>query len=157
MAYVYSIFIDLPIVLLIVYSICEIIWSHKLSIKPSWVFTKAFFLLIGTSLSYLMLSLAGRGLGIRIPEIQNSFFLLAIILFSILSGGYILKLIRVTWAHEIGMAIQKPTLTSLLFRLITRTQKFLIDTHFVHILAFLGLLLILVSLLFGQLIGLRTI
>lgn len=157
MSYVYSIFIDLPIVLLVVYSICEIIWSHKLAIKPSWVFTKAFFLLIGTSLAYLILSLGNRGLGFQMPEIQNSFFLLAVILFSILSSAYILKLIRVTWAHEIGLAIQRPTLTSLLFRLITRTQKFLIDTYFVHVLAFLGLLLILVSLLFGQVVGMQNL
>ncbi len=147
---IFSIFIDLPIILLMIYAFCEIIWSRRLSIHPSWVFTKSFFLLIGTSLAYLMLSLGGRRHDIHMPEIMNRFFLLAVTIFTFLALAYVLKLVRITWAHEIGLAIEKPSIFGYTFRFITRVQRFILDSHYVHLLSFIGLLLLFVSLIFGQ-------
>lgn len=148
--YIYPIYIYLPIVLLITYCLSEMIWSPKLTTHPSWVFTKSFFLLMGTSISYLALSMGDTDPNLHMPHIQNYFFLYVTVLFSILSGAYIFKLLRLTWAHEFNSALQKQKLPHLIIRLLTRTQKFLLDTHFVHVLAFICLLLVLVSLLIGQ-------
>ncbi|MEI8061751.1 MAG: hypothetical protein WCG97_00435 [bacterium] len=139
----------LPTSLLLVYSAFEIIWSHKLSIKPSWIFTKASFLLIGVSLGHLLLSIGDRGLGL-IPYVHNSFFEIAFYIYNLLAGAYIWKLIRISWPHKIGMLLVKQHILALVVRLITRIQKFLIDSYFVHIIAFIALLLLLVSSLFGK-------
>lgn len=143
-------FVNLPLVVLIIYSVCEIIWSPRLSIKPTWIFIKAFLLLVGTSLAYLILWMQSQGAYVERPQIQNDFFGLAIMFYSLLADAYILKLIRITWPHEMGAIIQKQNLGALLVRLIIRIQKFLLDTHFVHVLAFISLILLLLSVLFGQ-------
>lgn len=151
--YIYPIFVYLPSVLLMTYCLSEIVWSHKLNTHPSWVFTKAFFLLMGTSVSYFVISMGNRDTNFHIPHILNFFFLYAVIIFSILSAAYILKLLRITWAHEFNVIQQKHNLPSLVIRVLIRTQKFLLDTHFVHIIAFLALLLILLGLLLGKLVS----
>lgn len=152
MNYIHTLFVYLPTVLLITYCLSEMVWSYKLTTRPSWVFTKSFFLLMGTSISYLAISIGNRDSSFYMPHILNFFFLYAVVLFSILSAAYILKLLRVTWAHEFNVIQQKHNLPSLLIRLLTRTQKFILDTHFAQILAFLALLLILMGLLFGQIV-----
>lgn len=151
--YIYPIFVYLPSVLLMTYCLSEIVWSHKLNTHPSWVFTKAFFLFMGTSVSYFVISMGNRDTNFHIPHILNFFFLYAVIIFSILSAAYILKLLRITWAHEFNVIQQKHNLPSLVIRVLIRTQKFLLDTHFVHIIAFLALLLILLGLLLGKLVS----
>lgn len=151
--YIYPIFVYLPSVLLMTYCLSEIVWSHKLNTHPSWVFTKAFFLLMGTSVSYFVISMGNRDTNFHIPHILNFFFLYAVIIFSILSAAYILKLLRITWAHEFNVIQQKHNLPSLVIRVLIRTQKFLLDTHFVHVIAFLALLLVLLGLLLGKLVG----
>lgn len=150
--YIYPIFTYLPAVLLITYCLSEMVWSHRLNTHPSWVFTKSFFLLMGTSVSYLAISIGNRNSDFYMPHVLNLFFLYAVIIFSILSALYILKLIRVTWAHEFNLIQQKHNLSSLVIRLMIRTQKFLLDTHFAQIIAFIGLLLVLIGLLLGQLV-----
>ncbi len=151
-AYIYPIFTYLPAVLLITYCLSEMVWSHKLNTHPSWVFTKSFFLLMGTSVSYLAISIGERDSSFHMPHILNFFFLYAVILFSILSAVYILKLLRVTWAHEFNIVQQRHNLGSLVIRLLIRTQKFILDTHFAQIIAFVALLLVLMGLLLGQIV-----
>jgi hypothetical protein len=85
-----------------------------------------------------------------VPGIQNEFFTLALMIFSVLSDAYVLKLIRVTWPHEIGLMLQRQNLRSLIVRLLTRIQKFILDTHFANIIAFIGLLLLLLSVLVSK-------
>ena len=150
--YIYPLFIYLPTVLLITYSLSEMVWSRKLTTHPSWVFTKSFFLLMGTSISYLAISMGNNYSEFYMPHILNFFFLYAVILFSILSVAYILKLLRVSWSHEFNIIQQKHNFSSLVIRLFIRTQKFLLDTHFAQIIAFIGLLLVLMGLLLGQIV-----
>ncbi len=150
--YIYPIFVYLPTVLLITYCLSEMVWSHRLNNHPSWVFTKSFFLLMGTSVSYLAISMGNNDSNFYMPHILNFFFLYAVILFSILSAAYILKLLRVTWSHEFNIVQQKHNLGSLVIRLLIRTQKFILDTHFAQVIAFVGLLLVLMGLLFGQIV-----
>ena len=150
--YIYPLFVYLPTVLLITYCLSEMVWSRRLNTHPSWVFSKAFFLLMGTSVSYFAISMGNRDSNFYMPHILNFFFLYAIIIFTILSATYILKLLRVTWAHQFNIIQQRHDLPSLVVRLLTRTQKFFLDTHFAQILAFVGLLLILMGLLLGQIV-----
>jgi hypothetical protein len=150
--YIYPLFTYLPTVLLITYCLSEMVWSHKLTTHPSWVFSKSFFLLMGTSISYLAISMGKNRTGFYMPHILNFFFLYAVIIFSVLSALYIIKLLRVTWAHEFNIIQQKHNLPSLLVRILTRTQKFVLDTHFAQVCAFIGLLLILMGLLLGQMV-----
>lgn len=145
-----------PLIFLILYSVCEIIWSRKLSFKPGWIFFKAFLLLVGTSLGYFIIWLTNDS-GEFVPGIQNEFFTLALMIFSLLSDAYVLKLIRVTWPHEIGLMLQKQNLRSLIVRLLTRIQKFILDTHFANIIAFIGLLLLLLSVLVSKTFHLGTL
>jgi hypothetical protein len=150
--FIYPIFTYLPTILLITYCLSEMVWSHRLNTHPSWVFTKSFFLLMGTSVSYLAISMGNRNSAFHMPHILNFFFLYAVILFSILSAFYILKLLRVTWAHEFNIVQQKHNLGSLVIRLLVRTQRFILDTHFAQIIAFIALLLVLMGLLLGQIV-----
>lgn len=150
--YIYPIFTYLPAVLLITYSLSEMVWSHRLNTHPSWIFTKSFFLLMGTSISYLVISLGGDDSNFKMPHVLNFFFLYSVIIYSVLSGAYILKLLRVSWAHEFNIIQQKHTFPSLVIRLLIRTQKFILDTHFAQIIAFIGLLLVMMGLLLGQIV-----
>lgn len=87
------------------------------------------------------------------PHILNFFFLYAVVIFTILSAAYIIKLLRVAWSHEFNVIQQKHNLGSLIVRLLIRTQKFILDTHFAHIIAFIALLLVMMGLLLGQIVA----
>jgi hypothetical protein len=139
-----------PIALLIIYCICEIIWSHRLAINPSWVFMKSCLLLFGTCTYYLMLVKSGLPINPVFYEPYNinnlifiqQLFMMVQVLFTVLSAFYLLKLVRISWPHFFNKVMQVDDLISAPFRMLVRIQRFLTDSAFVHILGVLGLSLL---------------
>jgi hypothetical protein len=76
--------------------------------------------------------------------LQYNLLMFAGYLFTVLSLCYVLKMLRITWAHDFGLLVQKSNPISHVARLAVRIQKFLVDSQFVHVLGVLGLILILV-------------
>jgi len=157
---IHPLIIHFPIALLTVYAICELIWSRRLAISPSWIKLKGFLVIVGTlaaTAAYITGDWAQDALRQQSPdpatfaplhnliEVHSQFATFSLIVFWFLAVAYIIKLLRIAAPHAAATLAAGEGWKTYAFRFVARFQRVVIDTPFVYLFAIGGLLLIMVT------------